>query len=115
MAVPANQVEEFFGQVFGVVTGALEGLRHEQDAGAVGGDALAAGFEVAVEDGATGGVDFGVELENRLREVEVAGQESLVDLGEHFLKDVGHFDKIVGVFAGEAGGEFLETMGDAPG
>ena len=32
-AVPLDQVEELFGEIFGVIAGAFESLRHQQDVG----------------------------------------------------------------------------------
>jgi len=106
-AAAFDQVEQFLAEVFGVVSGALDGLGHQQQIGAVVARALVGTAQVAPEDGMTGLVNFGIGADDPGGRIKIAAGKTAVDPSQHFFQDLGHLRKIVGIFGLKAGCEFL--------
>jgi hypothetical protein len=85
--VSADEVADFFGEVFGVIAGAFEGLSHEDDLEAgLAGDVFGI-LDVAEEDEVAEAVDLGVGAENVDGFAHVVGGEGVADIGEHFFEE----------------------------
>ena len=74
-----HQVNQLFAQILSVVSGALEGLRHQQKVGAV----VAAGvfgsaFQVPVKDRAADLIDLRIGFQYPICRFQIAVDESLV-------------------------------------
>ena len=75
--VSADEVADFFGEIFGVIAGALEGLGHEDDLQAgLAGDVFGI-LDVAEEDEVAEAVHFGVGAEDVDGFADVAGGEGV--------------------------------------
>jgi len=99
-----DQPEQFFGEVGGVVSGALEGLAHEEHVcGVQGLSGIAVGY-VASKQGAIKLVDFAVGAKDEACGIQVALGETLADTLQHLLEDIGHFKQRLRVCFGQAGG-----------
>ena len=70
--VAAHQMTHFFSQVLGVVAGALERLRHEQDVEAFRARRIIVMLEMAHEDEITQAIHFGIGTQHRQCKVEIA-------------------------------------------
>ena len=111
--VAADEVADFFGEVLGVVAGALKRLSHEDDlqAGLMG--KTLGILDVAEEDEIAEAIDFGVGTEDIDGFGNVAAGESVANVGEHFFKDGGHAGEVASVFGIDASGGGLGTVGKA--
>jgi hypothetical protein len=111
--VTADKVANFFGEIFGVVACALEGLGHEDDlqAGLVG-EVLGI-FDVAEKDEIAEAIDFGVGAEDIDGLGNVAVGECGADVGEHFFEDGGHAGEVASVLGVDATGRSLRAVGEA--
>src|ERR1035438_1224033 len=73
----ADEVADFFGEILGVIAGALEGLSHEDDLEAgLAGDVFWI-LDVAEEDEVAEAIDFGIGTKNVDGFADIAGGESV--------------------------------------
>jgi hypothetical protein len=111
--VAADEVADFFGEVLGVIAGALKRLRHEDDlqtslAGNVFGI-----LDVAQEDKIAQAIDLGIGAENVDGFTDVARGKGIANIREHFFQDGGHVREVAGVVGIDATGGGLSTVGEA--
>lgn len=90
-AAAFDQAEEFFGKVGGVVAGALERLRHQQDFGTV---LDLVGLQMSAKKRAMHLVNFAIGAQDLAGKFYVAAAEAFANLLQHFLKHFGHFEKL---------------------
>jgi hypothetical protein len=111
--VAADEVADFFGEVFGVIAGAFEGLGHEDDlqTGLTGN--VFGILDVAEENEVAEAIHFGVGAENVDRFADVAGGKGIADIGEHFFEDGSHVGKIARILGIDAAGSSLSAVGEA--
>ena len=108
--VAADEVAHFFGQIFGVIAGTLEGLGHENDLQAgLTGDVFGI-LDVAKKDEVTKAVHLGVGAENIDGLADVAIRKSVADVGKHFFEDGGHVSEVASVFGIDATGGSLRAV-----
>ena len=111
--VAADEVADFFGEILGVIAGALERLGHEDDLQAgLAGDVFGI-LDVAEEDQIAEAIDFGISAKNVDGFADVAGGEGVTDVGEHFFEDGGHVGEVAGVLGIDAAGGGLSAVGKA--
>jgi hypothetical protein len=111
--VTADDVADFFREIFGVISGALERLGHEDDLQAgLAGDVFGI-LDVAEEDEIAQAVDFGVRSEHVDGLADVAGGEGVADVAEHFFEDRGHVSEVASVVGVDASGGGLGAVGEA--
>src|SRR5450432_1626916 len=81
----ADEMADFFGEILGVVAGALERLRHEDDLQAgLPGDVLRV-LDVAQEDEIAQAIHLRVVAQNFNGFADVALRKSFATVGEHFF------------------------------
>jgi len=111
--VTADKVADFFGKIFGVIAGALEGLGHEDDLQAgLAVDVLRI-LDVAQEDEVAETVHFGVSAKDVDSLADLAGGECGAAIGEHFFEDGRHLSKVPRVFGVDASADGEGTVGEA--
>lgn len=111
--VAADDVADFLREVFGVIAGAFEGLRHKDDLEAGLAGNVFGVLDVAEEDEVAQAINFGVGAENVDGFADIAGGESFADVGEHFFEDGGHVSEVAGVLGIDAAGSGLGAVGEA--
>ena len=92
--VSADDVADFLGEIFGVIAGALEGLRHEDDLQAgLTGDVFRI-LDVPEEDEVAEAVHFGVGAEDVDGFADLTRGERIAAVGEHFFEDGRHLREV---------------------
>jgi len=111
--VSADEVADFFGEVFGVIAGALERLGHKDDlqAGLMGN--VFRVFDVAKKNQIAKAIDFGVGAEDVDGLADLVIGEGDADIGEHFFEDGSHAGEVAGVIGIDASGGGLSAVGEA--
>jgi hypothetical protein len=111
--VSADEVADFFGEILGVVAGALERLRHKDDLQAgLAGDVLGI-LDVAQEDEVAEAVHFGIGAEDVDGFTDLAVGEGVAAVGQHFFEDGRHLREVAGVFGVDASAGGLGAVGEA--
>ena len=109
----ADEVADFFGEILGVIAGALKGLSHEDDLEAgLAGDVFWI-LDVAEEDEVAEAIDFGIGTKNVDGFADIAGGESVANIGEHLFQDGGHVGEVAAVIGIDAAGGGLSAVGEA--
>ncbi len=111
--VAADEVANFFGEILGVIAGSFERLSHEDD--------LEAGLardvfwilDVAEEDEVTEAIDFGIGAEDIDGFADVAGGESVANVGEHLFENRRHVREVAAVIGIDAASGGLRAIGKA--
>src|SRR5271165_3740382 len=85
-AVPADQVANLFREVLGVVSGALQRLRHEQHVKAFLALNAIAIFQMPQEDEIAQAVQLGIGAQHSERPIEVTLGERVVHIAQHLLQ-----------------------------
>ena len=109
----ADEMADFFGEVFGVVSGAFERLGHEDD--------LQAGLarntfrilDVAKEDQVAEAVHFRIGADDFDGAAYVALREPIAGVSQHFLKDRRHPSEVAGVIRLDAAYAGQSAVGEA--
>jgi hypothetical protein len=111
--VAADKVANFFGEILGVVAGALQRLSHEDDlqAGLVG-EVLGI-LDVAEEDEVAEAIDFGIGAEDVDSLGNIAVGKCHADISKHFFEDGGHAGEVVNVLGIDASSGGLRAVGKA--
>lgn len=115
-----DQVTDLFGQILGVISGALQGLGHEDDLQAGLAGNIFRVLDVAEEDQVAQAVDVSIGAENIDGLADIAFGEGGSAVGEHFFQQgchVGEFASVLGINASPDGlgavGEVEEVIADA--
>ena len=110
--VSAHEVADFFGEVLGVVAGALKRLGHEDDlqTGLMGN--VFRILDVAEEDEIAEPINFRVSAENVNGFGNVAIGKRSADVGEHFFEDGGHAREVARVIGIDAAASGLSAVGE---
>src|ERR1044071_4813340 len=95
--VAANKVADFLGQIFGVVSGALEGLRHEDDLEAGVALQVFGIFDMAEKNQIAQTVYFSIGTKHVDGFLDVAGGEGSSGIRQHFLEHRSHVSKVANV------------------
>jgi len=96
-SVSANEMADFFGEILGVVAGALERLGHEDDLQASLTVNVLRILDMAQEDQVAQAVHFSVGAQNVNGFGDLAGGECSTTIGEHFFQDGRHLSEIASV------------------
>ena len=119
-ASSADEMADFFGEVLGVVAGALQRLRHEDDLQAGAALDVLWILDVAHEDQITEPVHLRISTQHLDRFFHIAVRKRIADIGEHFFEDRRHVGQIAGVLRIDvrpgslrAGGETEQQVADA--
>ncbi len=110
-AAAFDQVVKVLGKIGGVVAGALQGLRHQQDFESRG-VALGNGFsQMLLKERMADSVDILVHLQDVAGALEIEGGKSLVDQIEHVAQDGRHLHQLANIGGGDLGGAILNPQG----
>src|SRR5579859_335092 len=109
----ADEVADFLGKILGVIAGALERLRHEDDLQAGLTVNVLGILDVAQEDEIAKAVHLGVSAEDVNRLAHVAFGERNGRVGEHFFQQRGHLCEVTGIFRVNAPAYGLSAVGKA--
>jgi len=90
----ADEVADFFGDVLGVVSGALQRLRHQQDVNAVWSGAARLVLEMAEKNQIANAVDLAIAAQDGDGGAQVARTEGVRDLAQHRFNMGIHLDKV---------------------
>ena len=119
-AASADKVANFLRQVLGMVAGAFERLRHEDDLQAGVVRHVLRILNVAQEDDIAQPVHLGIGAQYVDRFLDVALRKRLADIGQHFLEHRRHVGQVPGILRVEtparrlrAGGEAQQQIPDA--
>ena len=111
--VSADEVADFFGEIFGVIAGAFEGLRHEDDLQAGLAGNVFRILDVAKKDEVAEPIHFGVGAEDIDRLADIARGEGCAHIGKHFFEDGSHVGEVASVLGIDASGRGLSAVGEA--
>ena len=111
--VSADEVADFFGEIFGVIAGAFEGLGHEDDLQAGLAMDVFRILDVAQENEVAQAVHFGVGAENVDRLGNFARGKGFTAVGQHFFEDGGHLGEVAGVIGVDASADRERAVGEA--
>ena len=115
-AAAFHQVNQLFAQVLGVISGALERLRHQQiDSCCSRGAARSLALQVALKDRAADLVNLGVGLQYPICRFQVAVHKSFMDHFQHSFQDLRHRNQIPAVVAQDFRSQALQALGHRPG
>ena len=95
-AMAFDQIEELFREIFGVVSGALQRLRNEENAYYVGAVALA--FQMTLKEGLPQLVKLAIHAEHLAGQSQVSRCKTVMDFFQHFLQHRGHVCHVFGIF-----------------
>jgi len=111
--VAADKVANFFGEILGVIAGAFERLSHEDDLEAgLAGDVFGI-LDVAEEDEIAEAIDFRIGAEDVDGFADIAGGESVADVGEHLFENRRHVREVAAVIGIDAARSGLRAIGKA--
>jgi hypothetical protein len=108
----ADEVADFFGEIFGVIAGALERLGHEDDLQAGLARHVFGILDVAQEDEIAQAVHVGVGAEYLNGLADVALGERGATVSEHLFEQRGHLRELAGVFGVDASADRLRAVGE---
>jgi hypothetical protein len=109
----ADEVTDFFGQIFGVIAGALERLRHEDDLQAGLADEIFWILDVTQEQEVPDAVHFGIGAEDVESLADIAAGKCGSAIGQHFLQQRRHLSEIAGIFGVNAPADRQGAVGEA--
>ena len=108
----ADQVTDFFGEVLGVIAGALEGLGHEDNLQAGLAGNIFRVLDVAEEDQVAQAVDLSVGTENIDGLADIAIREGRSAVGKHFFQQGCHMGEFASVLGINAAADGLGAVGE---
>lgn len=111
--VSADEVANFFGKILGVVSGALQRLRHENDLQAGLAVNVFGILDVAQEDEIAQAIHFSVGAEDVDGLGDFAQGKGRAAVGEHFFEDGRHLGQVAGVLGIDAVSSGLGAVGEA--
>jgi len=110
--VSADEVADFFGEIFGVIAGALKRLGHEDDLQASLAMNIFGILDVTQEDEIAQAVHLGIGAENVDGAGDFAVGEGFAAIGQHFFEDGRHVGEVAGVVWIEASAGGLGAVGE---
>src|SRR5581483_892763 len=113
-AVSPNEVNDLLSQIFGVVPGALESLRNQENLETVGASPACRIPQVPSENGVARLVNIGVVLQNGFRGPNVEGHKALIDLLQHSQKYARHLQQYAHIFFGKRSRKILNSLRARP-
>jgi hypothetical protein len=84
-ALAFDQVQDFFGQVFGVVSGSFKRLGHQEEIRAVVTRSSIGAFQMTAKHVPASLIDLRVGLQHPIRRLDIAIDKSLMNALEHGL------------------------------
>src|ERR1700756_1459406 len=112
-SVALDQAIEFFGKIFRVIAGALQGLRHEENVKAQGMFFARVIGQMPLKQGVADTVKFGVDAQNLASVFDVKGDKAAMDVIQHIADDGGHLYEVGNVAPGKLAAASLNALGHA--
>jgi len=109
----ADEVTNFFGEIFGMIPGPLERLGHEDDLEAGLAVRIFGILDVAQEDQVAQAIHLGVGAQDVDGLGDIAVGKCGAAIGQHLFEERRHLGEVAGVFGVDASADGLSTVGEA--